>query len=106
MFRTWACDQLFYGQAGRRQFLPATPPSQYYDRIRDFVADLAGDGNGYLEIKETVEAAYGDKALEKMAIYAIINKVKKGETTDDQRHFNSKKNHDDPGSHRLCRRRH
>jgi hypothetical protein len=32
-----------------------------------------------LEIKETVEAAYEDKALKKTAIYAIINKVKKGE---------------------------
>ncbi len=44
-----------------------------------------------MEIKETVEAAYEDKALKKTAIYAIINKVKKGETTDDQRHLNSKK---------------
>ncbi len=44
-----------------------------------------------MEIKETVEAAYGDKALKKTAIYAIINKVKKGETTADQCHLNSKK---------------
>jgi hypothetical protein len=44
-----------------------------------------------LEIKETVEAAYGDKALKKTSIYAIISKVKKGETTEDQRHLNSKK---------------
>jgi hypothetical protein len=60
-------------------------------RIRDFVADLARAGKGYLEIKKTVEAAYGDKALKKTAIYAIINKVKKGETTADQCHLNSKK---------------
>jgi hypothetical protein len=44
-----------------------------------------------LEIKETVEAAYGDKALKKTAIYAIINKVKKGETTADQRHLSARK---------------
>jgi hypothetical protein len=50
-------------------------------RIWDFVADLARAGKGYLEIKETVEAAYGDKGLKKTAIYAIISKVKKGETT-------------------------
>jgi hypothetical protein len=60
-------------------------------RVRDFVADLARAGKGYLEIKETIEAAYGDKALKKTAIYAIISKVKKGETTEDQRHLNSKK---------------
>jgi hypothetical protein len=62
--------------------------------VQDFVAnlaDLARAGKGYLEIKETVEAAYGDKALKKTSIYAIINKVKKGETTADQRHLNSKK---------------
>jgi hypothetical protein len=60
-------------------------------RVRDFVADLTRAGKGYLEIKKTVEAAYGDKALKKTAIYAIIKKVKKGETTADQRHLNSKK---------------
>jgi hypothetical protein len=46
-------------------------------RVRDFVADLARAGKDYLEIKKTVEAAYGDKALKKTAIYAIIKKVKK-----------------------------
>jgi hypothetical protein len=60
-------------------------------RVRDFVADLARAGKGYLEIKETVEAAYGDKALQKTSIYAIISKVKKGETMEDQRHLDSKK---------------
>lgn len=60
-------------------------------RVRDFVADLARAGKDYLEIKKTVEAAYGDKALKKTAIYAIIKKVKKGETTADQHHLNSKK---------------
>ncbi len=73
-------------------------------RVRDFVADLARAGKGYLEIKETVEAAYKDKALKKTAIYAIISKVKKGETTEDQRHLNMQKNCEDTGSHRLCHR--
>ncbi len=66
-------------------------PVDTMTRVQDFVADLARAGKGYLEIKETVEAAYGDKALKKKSIYAIINKVKKGETTADQRHLNSKK---------------
>ncbi len=60
--------------------------------VRDFVVDLARAGKGYLEIKETLETVYGDKALKKTAIYAIIKKVKNGETTNDQRHLNSKKN--------------
>jgi hypothetical protein len=60
-------------------------------RVGDFFADLSRAGKGYLEIKETVEAVYGDKALKKTAIYVIISKVKKGETTEDQRHLNSKK---------------
>jgi hypothetical protein len=60
-------------------------------RVWDLVADLARAGKGYLEIKETVEAVYGDKALKKTAIYAIISKVKKGETKEDQQHLNSKK---------------
>jgi hypothetical protein len=52
-------------------------------RVRDFIADLARAGKGYLEIKEMVENVYGEKALKKTAIYAIIKKVKNGETTDD-----------------------
>ncbi len=38
-----------------------------------------------------VENVYGEKALKKTAIYAIIKKVKNRETTDDQRHLNGKK---------------
>jgi hypothetical protein len=56
---------------------------------------------------------YGDKALKKTAIYAIINKVKKGEMTDDQHHLNSKKTMQTPAfiasvatavedDHRVC----
>jgi hypothetical protein len=59
--------------------------------IWDFVADLARASNGYLEIKETMETVYGDKVLKKMAIYAIIKKVKNGEINNDQRHLNAKK---------------
>jgi histone-lysine N-methyltransferase SETMAR len=44
-----------------------------------------------LEIKKTVETVYGDKALKKTAIYAILKKVKAGKNTDDQRHLNPKK---------------
>ena len=58
---------------------------------RNFVADLARAGKGYQEIKEIVDAAYGDQTLQKTAIYAIIKKVKAGETTADMRHLNPKK---------------
>jgi hypothetical protein len=60
-------------------------------RVRDFVANLARAGKGYLEIKKTVDLVYGDKALEKTAIYAILKNVKSGKTTEDQRRFNPKK---------------
>jgi hypothetical protein len=38
-----------------------------------------------------VDLVYGDKALKKTAIYAILKKVKSGKTTEDQRSFNQKK---------------
>jgi hypothetical protein len=38
-----------------------------------------------------VDAAFGDKTLQKTAIYAIIKKVKAGENTSDQQHLNGKK---------------
>jgi histone-lysine N-methyltransferase SETMAR len=60
-------------------------------RVRDFVADLVRARKGFLEIKKTVDTVYGDKALKKTAIYAILKKVKAGENTDDQRHLNPKK---------------
>jgi hypothetical protein len=60
-------------------------------RVRNFVADLARAGKGYLEIKKTMDLVYGDKALKKTAIYAILKKVKSGKITEDQRRFNPKK---------------
>ncbi len=38
-----------------------------------------------------MDSAYGDKALKKTAIYAILKKVKAGENTADLRHLNPKK---------------
>jgi histone-lysine N-methyltransferase SETMAR len=58
---------------------------------RNFVADLARAGRGYQEIKDMVDAAYDDQTLQKTAIYAIIKKVKAGESTADMRHLNPKK---------------
>jgi hypothetical protein len=49
----------------------------------DFVAGLAGACKGYKEIKETVDSAFGDKTLQKTAIYSIIKKVKAGKDTAD-----------------------
>ncbi len=56
--------------------------------IWDFVDDLARACKGYLESRETVGTVYGDKVLKKRAIYAIIKKVKNGETTNYQRQKN------------------
>jgi histone-lysine N-methyltransferase SETMAR len=57
----------------------------------DFIAELARASKGYKEIKETVDAAFGDKTLQKKAIYDIIKEVKAGKDTADQRHLNLKK---------------
>jgi len=59
--------------------------------VRDFVAGLARAGKGFKEIQETVNAAYGDLALKRGAIYSILRKVKAGKNTKDQRHLNPKK---------------
>jgi hypothetical protein len=58
---------------------------------RTLVADLAKAGKPFQEIRKTVEAVYGEKVLKKTAIYAILNKVKTGQETVDQRHSNAKK---------------
>jgi hypothetical protein len=70
----------------------ATPlTARHMSGAHDFVAGLARAGKGYKEIKETVDAAFGDKTLQKMAVYDIIKKVKAGKDTADQRHLNPKK---------------
>jgi hypothetical protein len=38
-----------------------------------------------------MEIVYGEKVFKKTAIYAIIKKVKNRETTNKQRHLNSKR---------------
>jgi hypothetical protein len=65
--------------------------------VRDFIADLARVGKGFLEIEKALDLVYGDKALKKTAIYAILKKVKSGKTTEDQRHFYLKKTVKRPG---------
>ncbi len=56
--------------------------------VRDFAAALARAGNTFAEIKTLCEASYGDQALKKTQIYAILRKVKGGK---DQRHLNPQK---------------
>jgi histone-lysine N-methyltransferase SETMAR len=53
--------------------------------VRNFVARLAIAGKGFSEIKTITEAAYGDQALKKTQIYAIIKTVKEGGDVKDQR---------------------
>jgi hypothetical protein len=48
--------------------------------ICDFVTDLARTCKSYLEIKEIEESVYGEKALKKTAIYAIIHTVQNCKT--------------------------
>jgi hypothetical protein len=57
----------------------------------DFTARHVRVGKGYKEIKETVDAGFGDKTLQKTANYDIIKKVKAGEIPADQRHLNLKR---------------
>jgi hypothetical protein len=79
--------------AGRPGSSQSPPPLRHCSMTgaRNFVADLARASKGYQEIKEMVDAAYGDQTLQKTAIYAIIKKVKAGESTADMRHLNPKK---------------
>jgi hypothetical protein len=58
---------------------------------RDFVAGLTRARKGYKKKKKIVDAAIGDKTLQKTTIYAIIKMVKAGETISDQRNLNGKK---------------
>jgi hypothetical protein len=79
--------------AGRPGSSQSPPPLRHCSMTgaRNFVADLARAGKGYQEIKVMVDAAYSDQSLQKTAIYAIIKKVKAGESAADMRHLNPKK---------------
>ena len=59
--------------------------------VRRFVADLAMTGISFREIKELQEKRWGDLALKKTQIYAIIKKVKAGENAYDLRSLSSSK---------------
>jgi hypothetical protein len=58
---------------------------------QDFVADFNRAGKGYHEINKIVDAAYGNQTWQKTAIYAIIKKIKAGESTADIHYLNPKK---------------
>ena len=59
--------------------------------VRRFVADLAMTGISYKEIKELQEKRWGDLALKKTQLYAIIKKVKAGKNAYDQRSLSSQR---------------
>ena len=59
--------------------------------VRRFVADLAMTGISFREIKELQEKRWGDLALKKTQIYAIIKKLKAGENAYYQRSLSSQK---------------
>jgi histone-lysine N-methyltransferase SETMAR len=60
-------------------------------KVHDFVAGLTRSGKSATEIKTTVDATYGDKALGLTSIYYIIKRVKAGKTIDDHWHLSAKK---------------
>ena len=60
-------------------------------KVRRFVADLAMTGISFKEIKVLQEKRWGDLALKKTQLYAIIKKVKAGKNAYHQRALNSKK---------------
>jgi hypothetical protein len=74
-------------------------------QVRDFVAGLARTGKSAAEIKKLVDAAYGDKTLGLTSIYYILEKVKAGKSTEDQRKFSAKKNQADCRHYHRCGRR-
>lgn len=53
--------------------------------VRNFVSRLAIAGKGFKEIQSTTIKAYGDQALKKTQIYAIIKTVKEGGAVADRR---------------------
>ena len=55
------------------------------------MADLAMTGISFKEIKVLQEKRWGDLALKKTQLYAIIKKVKAGKNAYDQKALNSKK---------------
>jgi hypothetical protein len=62
---------------------------------QDFVAGLTKSRKGAAKIKNTISAAYEDKAWRLTSIYFVIMKVKAGKTTDTQRHLSAKENQED-----------
>ena len=69
-----------------------TPPScLLYDVHQGFRCRPAPAGKRCNEIKKMVESVYGEKAIKKSQIYNILEQVKEGKNTDDQRRFNAKK---------------
>jgi hypothetical protein len=53
----------------------STPPRLQHSGPQDIIPGLAKARKDCKEIKATVDAAFGEKSLQKLAIYAIIKKV-------------------------------
>ena len=58
--------------------------------LRDFVAELSRVRKSFDKSKESAYRAFRDKSLHKSTINTIINKVKAGKNTNDQRHLKAK----------------
>ena len=68
--------------------LPSLPPPYAtMTCLRDFVAELSRVRKSFDKSKESAYRAFRDKSLHKSTINTIINKVKAGKNTNDQRHL-------------------
>jgi hypothetical protein len=61
-------------------------------KVQDFIAGLTKSRKSAAKIKQTISAAYEDKAWRLTLIYFVIMKGKAGKTTDTQRHLSAKEN--------------
>jgi hypothetical protein len=64
-------------------------------KVHDFVAGLTKSRKSAAKIKQTISAAFGDKAWRLTSIYFVIMKVNAGKTTNTQRHLSAKENPED-----------
>ena len=92
-----SCEDDFFIQisslvlGGPVHSLPSLPPPYAtMTCLRDFVAELSRVRKSFDKSKESAYRAFRDKSLHKSTINTIINKVKAGKNTNDQRHLKAK----------------
>jgi hypothetical protein len=64
-------------------------------KVQNFVAGLTKSRKSAAKIKQTIIAAYEDKAWRLTSIYFVIMKENAGKTTNTQCHLSAKENQED-----------